>query len=139
MYAVKQTAQPVRTAKHATQRRISRKERARYRVLLQFSACLAAGLVLAMGYLAMNARLTSLNYAYVRAQHERAALQAQTARLDEQLASLRSDDRLGAIALRLHMQDPQTFALVTLPAPAQQTRPTHLAFLAGIATLFGAK
>ena len=131
--------QRVRTAKQATQRRISRKERARYRSLVQFSACLAVALTLFMGYLALNAHLTSLNYKYVKAQRERAALQAQTALLDERLAVLRSDDRLSAIAAKLHMQDPQQFALIALPAPAAPQSHSHVAFLANLATLFGAK
>ncbi|MFN2448557.1 MAG: hypothetical protein ABR508_02020 [Candidatus Baltobacteraceae bacterium] len=131
--------QRVRTAKRATQRGISRKERARYQSLVQFSACLVVALALFMTYLALNARLTSLNYGYVKAQHQRTALQAQTARLDEQLAVLRGDDRLSMLAARLQMQDPQQFALITMPGPVRAQTGTHLAFLAGLATLFGAK
>lgn len=131
--------QPVRTAKNATQRRLSRKERARYRSLQQFCVGLAASFAVVMLYVYLTAHLTSLNYAYARAEHERAALQGQTARFDERLAALRSDERLSAIAARLHMQDPQQFALVTLPAPQPQRDRTHLAFLSGLATLFGAK
>jgi cell division protein FtsL len=131
--------QPVRTAKNATQRRLSRKERARYRSLLRFSGGLAIALVLLMAYVWLTAHLTSLNYSYAKAERQRAALQGETARLDEQLAALRSDDRLGAIAARLHMQDPQQFALVTLPAAQTQHDRSHLAFLSGLATLFGAK
>lgn len=138
MYALRQP-QPVRTARNATQRRLSKKERARYRTLVQFSACLSVALVLFMAYLSLNAHLTSLNYKYVKAQRERATLQAQTARLDEQLASLRGDDRLSAIATKLHMSDPQQFALVTLPAPESHSAGTHLAFLSSLAGFFGAK
>ncbi len=138
--APRQDGRPrVRTARHATQRRISRKERAKYRTLVQFVAALTLILGGFMLYLELNARLTSLNYAYVKAQRERAILQAQTARLDEQLAQLRSDERLSALAARLHMQDPQSFAMVTLPAAPREPQHTHLAFLSGLATLFGAK
>src|SRR5947209_5708365 len=105
----------VRTAKQATQRRISRKERARYGVLVRFCGALAVALSLVMIYVTLTARLTSLNYAVAKAQRERATLQAETARLDDRLAALRSNDRLASVAARLHMQDPQQFAIVTLP------------------------
>jgi hypothetical protein len=137
----RQPAAPVRvrTARNATQRRISRKARSRHRHVAQFSVGFAAALLLLMAYVTLTAHLTTLNYAFSRALHERAALQGETARLDEQLATLRGDDRLGAIAARLHMQEPQQFALVTLPAQVRRSDTSHLAFLSGLATLFGAK
>ena len=51
-----------------------------------------------MGYVTLTARLTSLNYAVGRAERERTALQTETARLDERVAALRSDDRLAHVA-----------------------------------------
>jgi hypothetical protein len=128
-----------RTAKHATQRRISRKERARYIGLLRFCGVLAVALSLVMMYVMLTARLTSLNYAVAKAQRQRATLLAETARLDDRLASLRSDDRLAILAARLHMQDPQQFAVITLRPPARTEDRSHLAFLEGLASLFGAK
>jgi len=128
----------VRTAKNATQRRISRKDRARYVGLARFCGVLAIALCLVMVYVMLTARLTSLNYAVAKAQHERVTLQAQGARLDDQLAALRSDDRLANVAARLHMQYPQQFALVTLPAPVHHEDRSHLALLSGLATLFRA-
>ena len=128
-----------RTAKNATQRRVSRAARARYSGLMKFCGVLAIGLTLVMGYVTLTARLTSLNYAVARAQRERAELQAQTAQLDERLAALRSDDRLARVAAQLHMSDPQQFAIVTLPEPAHPVDRSHLAFLTGLANLFGAK
>src|SRR5947209_1404093 len=121
--------QRVRTAKHATAQRVSRKQRERYRTLLQFSAGLVFAVIGFMLYLDLNANLTRLNYAYVKAERERASLQGQTARLDEQLAALRSDDRLAAIAAQLHMQDGQQFAIVAMPVPAAPARRTHVALL----------
>jgi hypothetical protein len=128
----------VRTAKTATQRRISRKERARYSGLVRFCGALAVALCMVMIYVMLTARLTSLNYAMAKSQRERATLQAETARLDDRLAALRSDDRLANTAARLHMQDPQQFAIVTLPPPAHAAD-RRLAFLANLASLFGAK
>src|SRR5579884_480827 len=136
---LRQQSQPrvrnVRTAKHATQRRISRKERARYMNLVRFCGVLAFSLSLVMLYVMLTARLTSVNYAVARAQRERAELQAETARLDDRLAALRSDDRLASVAARLHMQDPQQFAVVSLPPPARSEDRAHVALLAGLASL----
>lgn len=129
----------VRTAKQATQRRVSRKERARYSSLFGFCSVLAVGLTLAMLYVTLTAKLTSLNYAFAKAERDRAALQAQSARLDDRLASLTSDDRLARLAVRLHMSDPQQFGVVTLPPPVQRQDVSHLAFLSGLASLLHAK
>ena len=72
-------------------------------------------------------------------ERERASLQAETARLDDRVAALRSDDRLARVAAQLHMSDPQQFAIVTLPPPMRQQDRSHIAFLSGLANLFGAK
>lgn len=129
----------VRTARQATQQRVSRKHRARYSTLLQFCGALAIVLFGVMAYVTLTARLTSLNYAYAKAQHERATLQGETARLDDQLAALKSDDRLARVAAKLHMQDPAQFAMVSLPVQQGPRTPSRLAFFAGLAGLFGAK
>jgi cell division protein FtsL len=129
----------VRTARQATEQRVSRKQRARYSALLQFCAMLAIVLLGVMAYVTLTARLTSLNYAVAKAQHERAALQAETARLDDEVAALKSDDRLARVAAKLHMQDPGQFAMVSLPAQRPAQAPSRLAFFAGLAGLFGAK
>lgn len=129
----------VRTVRHATQRRVSRAARKKYAGLLQFCAGLAVCLCAVMLYVMLTARLTSLNYAVAKAKLERSELQAQTARLDDQLAALRSDDRLAWVAARLHMQDPTQFAMVQLPAPVREEAPSRLAFFAGLAGIFRAK
>jgi cell division protein FtsL len=128
----------VRTARQATQQRVSRKARARYSSLWQFCGVLVVVLLGVMLYVTLTARLTSLNYAVARAERERTALQAETARLDDQLAALKSDDRLARVAASLHMQDPAQFAMVSLPAP-KRAAPSRLAFFTGLAGLFGAK
>lgn len=129
----------VRTARQATQQRVSRKARARYSSLLQFCAVLAVVLCGVMLYVMLTARLTSLNYAVARAERERTSLAAQTARLDDQLAALKSDDHLATLASRLHMQDPTQFAMISLQQPTREESPSRLAFFAGLAGLFGAK
>lgn len=129
----------VRTARNATQQRVTRAARARYSALLQFCAVLGVTLFGVMLYVTLTARLTSLNYAVAKAQIERTTLQTQTARLDDELAALKSDDRLARVAAKLHMQDPQQFAQVSLPAPVHESGPSRLAFFAGLAGFFRAK
>ena len=94
------------------------------------------GLCAVMFYVMLTARLTSLNFAVARAERTRASLQAETARLDDRMAALRSDDRLLRIATQLQMREPQQFALVSLP-PAQPQR--SRLFLSSLASWFGAK
>ncbi len=127
-----------RTARAATHRRISRKERAKYAGMMRFCGALAGALALVMLYVMLTARLTGLGYAVSRAEHQRAALQADAARLDDRLAALRSDDRLASVAARLHMQDPAQFAVVTVPRP-HRTAPAHPALFSDLANLFIAK
>jgi cell division protein FtsL len=127
-----------RTARQATERRISRKAQARYAGLLRFTVLLFAVFSAGMLYVMLTAHLTGLNYATASAQRERGDLTAQTARLDDRVAALRDDERLAAIAAKLHMGDPQQFALVTLPQPRREDS-SHLAFLSGLAGFFGVK
>lgn len=129
----------VRTAKQATQRRVLRKARARHASMRTFCACLCAVLALAMLYVMLTSKLTSLNYALAKAEREKASLESQASRLDDQLAALESDDRLASLAVRLHMGDPAQFALVSLPAPIRHEDHSHLAFLSGLAGLLRAK
>ena len=129
----------VRSAKEATQRRVSRAARARYAALLRFCFGLALALGCFLLYVTLTARITSLNYAIGRAERERLTLQAQTNRLDDEIAQLRSDERLARVAEQLHMQEPQQFAIVLLPPPAAKRDRSHLAFLSGLTTLFGVK
>jgi len=89
-----------------------------------------------MGYVTLVARLTGLSYAVAHAEHQRAALQAQTAHLDDQLAALRSDDRLARLAAALHMQAPAQFAIVALPAPIRRPERERVAFLSTLTALF---
>ena len=129
----------VRSARQATEQRVSRKQRAKYSALWQFCGVLAIVLFGVMAYVTLTARLTSLNYAVAKAERQRTALQTETSRLDDQLAALKSDDRLARVAAKLHMQDPAQFAMVSLPAPVHVHQPSRLAFFAGLAGLFGAK
>lgn len=117
-----------RTAKNATQRRIVHQSRSRYAGLVRFCAGLGVLLGIFMLYVMLTSRLTSLNYAVGEAQQQQAALRIETARLDDKLAALRSDDRLARIAAQLHMTSARQFAVVTLPATVRRDD-QHVAFL----------
>lgn len=125
-----------RTARAATHRRIDKKSKARYRNLLRISGVLTLVLAFLMGYVVLTSSLTGLSYAVANAKHERAELQAQTMRLDDRIAGLRSDDRLAALAARLGMTDPERFALVELPAAVEPPQTRHLAAFSSLAGVF---
>ena len=129
----------VRTAKQATQRRRAHTVRSRYAAIWRFSVLLVAGLAVVMLYVMGTARVTSLNYAVARAERERAQLQSDTLRLDDQLAQLRSEQRLAAVAAKLQMREPQEFALVKLPVRHAKADGSHVAFLSTITGWFGVK
>jgi cell division protein FtsL len=104
-----------RSARIATQTRIVKNKRARYDGIYRIAGGLAAALLGTMLYVMLLSNATSLTYALAKAQHQRDSLQEQTARLDDQIAQASSEERLAAIAAKLDMHDPQTYALVRLP------------------------
>jgi cell division protein FtsL len=107
-----------RSARTATQTRIVKNTRARYGSITRIVVGLSIALVAVMTYLALLSNTTSLSYALTKAQRQRDALQEQTARLDDRMAQLTSEERLAAIAAKLKMHDPQRFAVVRIePAP----------------------
>lgn len=118
-----------RTARTAAQTRYVKTTRAAYGGLLKTGAVLGLALVALMGYVMLTSSMTSLSYAVSKAHHERDVLQQETARLDDQIAAARSDDRLASMARKLGMKEPQSFALVRL---APVAAPSHwwLAFIA---------
>lgn len=128
----------VRTAKNATHKRRSKAVRARYAGISRVCVVLGVLLITVMGYVMLMSNLTGLNYATAKAEHQRAALQDETMRLDDRLDALRSQERLAGIAARLGMREPQQFALVRLPAARVESR-THLALLSSFAGWFSAR
>ncbi|HWT04922.1 MAG TPA: hypothetical protein VN224_04125 [Xanthomonadales bacterium] len=114
----------------ATIRRVRRtRRRMRAPVLAMLTLTLAA-LVPLLGYVTLTSRLTSLNYALVRTDLERIALLEDTQRLDERIAHLQSPDRLAALAAKLKLHDPHVYAVVRVPEPKPQPRPTGFALFA---------
>jgi hypothetical protein len=123
-----------RSARGATDARVKRSTRARYTAIARFSLALVGASVLLLAYVMLTSNLTGMTYTVSKAKAQRAALQEETARLDDRLSTLRSQDRLSMLALKLGMREPTQFALVLLP----QARPaeTHVALLAPIAEFF---
>lgn len=119
-----------RTARAAAQSRYVKTTRAAYGGLVKTGAVLGLALIALLGYVMLTSSMTSLSYADAKAHHERDVLQQETSRLDDQIAAMRSDERLASMARKLGMKEPQTFALVRL-APMQAAQPKWwLAFTA---------
>jgi hypothetical protein len=123
-----------RTARNATQKRIVESNRARYSALVRVGAVLALVLTGLMAYVMLTSNVTSLTYSVAKAHHERDVLQAQNARLDDQISAARSQERLAAMAHKLQMTDPQLFAVVKMPT-AQESA-SHFAVIDSIAGWF---
>lgn len=125
-----------RRAKSATKTRIVHNSRARYTSIVRVCAVLGVVLASLMGYVMLTSNMTSLTYAVAKAHHDREALQEQTARLDDQLAALRSDERLAKVASKLHMHEAQQFAVIKL-TPVVADDSTRIPVLSSIAGWFG--
>jgi hypothetical protein len=124
-----------RVARAATQRRIVHKSRARYAGITRVSMAIGCLLVLFMGYVVLTSTLTGLSYAVARADQRREAILEETMRLDDRIASLRSDDRLYTLASRLGMKEPQRFAVVRPIRTVVAVSRPHLAMLSSLAGL----
>jgi hypothetical protein len=133
--SAKRIANP-RAARGATHRRIDKKSRARYAGVARVSLVLVVVLLFLMGYVVLTANLTGLSYAVAKAQHQRAELQAETMRLDDRIAALRSVDRLSALAARMNMHEAQQFAVVTVPRATAPADDAHVATVPSLAGLF---
>ncbi len=118
-----------RTARTAAQSRYVKNTRAHYGGLLKTGAVLGLALIALMTYVMLTSSMTSLSYADSKAHRERDHLQIETARLDDQLAIMRSDERLARIAAKLGMKEPQQFASIQLTPPKAAPSQWWLAFI----------
>jgi len=119
--------EPVRTATKRRTRRARRRLHAPVRVVALVTVLLLLPL---LGYTALTARLTSLNYALAHAEDDRTKLLAETQRLDDRIVRLRSPERLAALATALHLHDPHVYALVRVPEPQAAPKPSGIALFA---------
>jgi cell division protein FtsL len=122
-----------RSGRTAVTRRRNVGVRRRYRALTGICTGIGVATALVMVWLFLVAGISRTSYDLARVNRERAALQDQTTRLDDTIARLESRDRLAAVAAKLGMSDPSSFAIVQLPPPARASAPSRgLAFLSAI-------
>jgi len=119
-------------ARDASRRRVRRSRLRGYTMLGRMVAVLAVVFICTISYVMLMANLTSLNYALGRESATRLGLLDETTRLDDQIAHLRSRERLADVAAKLGMHDPQTFAVVELPRPVASPPPGGIAFLGAL-------
>jgi cell division protein FtsL len=132
--AFPQQEQPRRKVliREASRRRVRRTARRGYAMLARIAMVLGVLLVVTLSYVMLMANLTGLNYALARETEHKLALQDETMRLEDQIAHLRSRDRLADVAAKLRMHDPQTYAVVEPPRPVVSPPPNGIAFLGAL-------
>ena len=86
--------------------------------------------VVVVAYLGLVGNVERMNYDLGKSEGERAKLVATSGQLDDQLARLRSRDRLAQIASQLGMHESRAFAAISLPAERPPAQPNGLALLA---------
>jgi hypothetical protein len=114
--------------RHATQRRTRRTRRRLQRPVFAVVTLALAVLVPLLAYVTLTSNVTSLSFAIVRAERERTALANDAQRRDNKIARLQSPERLAALAGKLRLHDPHVYAVVRVPEPKAQPKPTGLAF-----------
>ena len=117
----------VRTATRVRARRTRRRLHAPVHAVVTLTLFV---LVPLLTYVWLTSRLTSMNYALERAGRDRAALVAETQRLDERISQLTSQERLAQVAAQLHMRDPLVYAVVPVADPKPQPKPAGLPLFA---------
>ncbi|HEX3550327.1 MAG TPA: hypothetical protein VHT53_08130 [Candidatus Elarobacter sp.] len=115
-------------ARHATRRRARRTRRRLNRPVFVVLSLAVIAMVMMLTYVQLTAAVTATTYRLAQAHRERAALMAESLQNDETIAQLQSPERLAALAARLKMHDPHVYALVRVPEPKAQPKPSGLAF-----------
>lgn len=106
-----------RSARVAAQRRVVAKQRGRYAPMRAIVLSIAAVMTVLLSEVLLTANITGLSYAVDRAHAQRGTLEADAARLDDQVAALVSDERLVSVAGSLRMTQPQRFERIPLQVP----------------------
>ncbi len=119
-------------ARDAARRRAHRTRVRGYAMLARIALAVTVVLAPILGYVLLMGNLTAMNYALARADAQRLSLQEETMRLDDRIAALQSRDRLADVAARLHMHDPQIYAIVDVPHPVVTPPPDGIAFLGAL-------
>jgi hypothetical protein len=114
--------------RHSADRRVKRTRRRMHRPVHAVVTLAIVVLLPLLAYVTLTSLVTSQTFALARAERERTALVDETQRLDDRIARLQSPERLAALAASLHLHDPHVYAVVRVPEPKAQPRPTGLAF-----------
>ncbi len=122
MYAPKHNPSPLprlragtRAGRTAVSGRRAHARWLRYASLWRIFATVAALTLAVVIYLGLMANVTRMNYDLAKRLALRAGLIDETSRLDDRIARLSSRERLGLLAAKLGMGEPQTFAAIALP------------------------
>jgi hypothetical protein len=135
MIAQPRTVAPPRHAERVTRATRRRKQRSRVRLHRPVFAVLALAFVALLPvliYVKLTSDITSLNYALASARAERTTLLDESQRREDTIARLKSPERLAQLAAQLKMHDPQVYAVVSVPAPGAQPKPSGIAFFGWI-------
>lgn len=116
-------------ARDAARRRGRRTRLQGYTMLARIAISFAVVLVPVMIYVLLMGNLTALNYSLAHATQQKSALVEETMRLDDRIAQLQSRERLADLANRLHMHDPNEYAVVDVPGPVVAPASSGIAFL----------
>lgn len=116
-------------AREAARRRGRRTRLLGYAMPARIAIVFAVVLVPVMIYVLLMGNLTALNYSLAQATQQKSALVEETMRLDDRIAQLQSRERLADLATRLHMHDPQVYAIVDVPGQAAAPPSNGIAFL----------
>ena len=116
-------------AREAARRRARRTRIHGYAIMARIVVVVAVVLVPVMLYVLLMGNLTAENYTLAHVTQQKLDLVAETTRLDDRIAQLESRERLADVAARLHMHDPQVYAVVDVPRPQLAPPPNGIAFL----------
>jgi len=116
-------------AREAARRRGRRTRLQSYTMPARIALAFVVLLVPVMMYVLLMGNLTALNYSLAQVTQQKSDLMDETTRLDDRIAQLESRERLADLAARLHMHDPQVYAVVDVPGPVVAPEPTGIAFL----------
>jgi cell division protein FtsL len=122
----------VERVRRATKRRVRRTRVRIHRPVFAVLALTVLVLVPLLAYVKLTSDLTSLTYALAETEQKRTALLDDSQRLEETIAKLKSPERLAQLATQLKMHDPHVYAVVQLPLPKVQPKPTGIAFFGWI-------
>ena len=120
------------TARDAARRRGRRTKMQGYTKLGRIAMLFAVALAPVLVYVLLMGNLTALNYSLAHATQRKIDLQEETTRLDDRIARLQSRERLAELAIKLHLHDPHTYAVVDVPGPVVVPPSTGIAFLGAL-------